>query len=115
MFDTYFSAINAHDFARALQFYDPAGKINPNVPKQRQTFADGVRTTADSEVTLLSIAGTGPVQARVRFVSRQQPGYGPKARPNETCTRWDVTYRLTSPAEHQYRIFDAASAANQPC
>jgi hypothetical protein len=116
MFDAYFAAINAHDFATALGLYDPAGKIDPTDPKQRQSFADGVRTTTDSAVTLVSISGqAAPVQARVRFVSHQQAGYGPKARPNETCTRWDVTYRLTSPADHQYRIFAAAAATNQPC
>jgi hypothetical protein len=118
MFDAYFSAINARDFTRALQVYDPAGSIDPADPKQRKSFADGVRTTKDSAVALLSITGdaqAAQILARVRFTSHQQPGYGPKARRNETCTRWDVTYQLTSPAEHQYRVFGAASAANQPC
>jgi eukaryotic-like serine/threonine-protein kinase len=118
MFNTYFSAINTHDYASALLVYDPAGSINPDSPNQRQAFISAVQTTSDTSVVLLSIAGDGSasgVLARVRFVSHQRPGYGPKARPGETCTRWDVTYQLRSPAAHRYRILHAATASNQPC
>jgi hypothetical protein len=52
---------------------------------------------------------------RITFVSHQQAGYGPKGRPNETCTRWDVTYLLSSPAAGQYKIVKATKATSRPC
>jgi hypothetical protein len=112
MFDRYFSAINARDYDTALAVYDPAGSIDPGDPAQRKHFVDGVATTTESEARLLSL---GDGTARVSFVSHQQAGYGPKGHENETCTRWDVTYALRSPAAHEYRIFRAASATNARC
>jgi len=119
MFDTYFSAINARDYDRAISVYDPGGSINPNDPVQRQHFVQGVSTTTEADVHLLSVgAGDGGqtlVPARVTFQSNQQAGYGPKGRESETCTRWDVTYALRLAAEHQYRIVRATAASNRPC
>jgi eukaryotic-like serine/threonine-protein kinase len=116
MFDAYFSSINAKQYDQAVQLYDPSGSINPNDANQRQAFAKGVATTTESAVKLLSIGADGDtVPVHVTFVSNQQPGYGPKGRENETCTQWDVTYALRSPAAHQYRIFRATKATSQPC
>jgi eukaryotic-like serine/threonine-protein kinase len=116
MFDTYFSAINAHDFATAVQVYDPSGSINPNDANQRQTFANGVSTTTDSAAAVQSIGPNGSaVPVRITFDSHQQAGYGPKGRPNETCTHWDVTYLLSSPSADQYKILKASKATNRPC
>lgn len=116
MFDTYFSAINARDFDTAVQVYDPSGSINPNDANQRQTFANGVSTTTDSAASVQSIGPAGStVPVRITFVSHQQSGYGPKGRTSETCTRWDVTYLLSSPSAGQYKIVKATKATNRPC
>jgi hypothetical protein len=116
MFDTYFSAINDKNYDAAIQVYDPNGSINPNDPKQRQTFANGVSTTTDSAASVLSIGPDGStVPVHITFESHQQAGYGPKGRPDETCTRWDVTYLLSSPAAGQYRIVKATKVTNKPC
>jgi len=116
MFDTYFSAINDKNYDAAVQLYDPNGSINPNDPKQRQTFANGVSTTTDSAASVLSIGPDGStVPVHITFESHQQAGYGPKGRPDETCTRWDVTYLLSSPSAGQYRIVKATKVTNKPC
>jgi hypothetical protein len=119
MFDQHFSGINSRDYPRAIAVYDPAGVIRPDDPGHRQRFVDGVSTTTDSDVRLLAVGpGAGaPVAAtaRLTFQSQQAPGYGPKDREGETCTRWDITYALTSPAERQYRILRATTATSDPC
>jgi hypothetical protein len=116
MFDIYFSAINNRDYDRALSVYDPSGNVDPNNPAHRQAFIDGVSTTTDSDASVLSIGGDGTATtARLTFQSTQQAGKGPIPRPQETCTRWDVTYVLSSPAQGQYRILRAAQAQNRPC
>jgi hypothetical protein len=119
MFDTYFSSINGHDYARALSVYDPAGIIQPGDPQQAQKFQHDVSTSTDTDVRLLSIGpgdgGRVAAQARVAFRSNQQPGFGPRGREGETCTLWSVTYSLTNPAARQYRILRATGASNEPC
>ncbi|BCB91512.1 hypothetical protein Psuf_088250 [Phytohabitans suffuscus] len=118
MFDRYFTAINARDYDLAVTHYDPAGVIDPGDPQERQAFAAGVSTTTDSQIRLLSIApggDGGTVLARIAFRSQQDPGYGPKGRERETCTRWDVTYALSTAADGRYLILRATVAASQPC
>jgi hypothetical protein len=116
MFDTHFSAVNAKDYARALSVYDPAGVINPNDPGQAADFQEAVSTTTDSQIMLRSIGPStrGVLDARVTFRSNQQSGYGPRERPSETCTAWDVTYTLTQPGGGGYKIL-AGTATNAPC
>jgi hypothetical protein len=117
MFDSHFAAVNAKDYTKALAAYDPAGVINPNDPNQAADFQRAVSTTTDEQITLRSVGpdstGRGVLAARVTFRSSQQAGYGPRERPNETCTAWDVTYTLSQPAG-AYKIL-AGKAVNAPC
>jgi hypothetical protein len=117
MFDSHFSAVNAKNYTQALAAYDPAGVINPNDPAQASSYQHDVSTTTDDQITLRSVgpdpSGKGVLAARVTFRSNQQAGYGPKDRPDETCTRWDVTYTISRP-DGVYKIF-AGKATNSPC
>ena len=58
--------------------------------------------------------GAVAVTARVAFRSTQAAGMGPKGSENETCTRWQVTYSLSEPGTHQYRIV-RGSGTHQSC
>ena len=117
MFDSHFSAVNAKDYAKAIAAYDPAGVINPNDPAQASDFRQAISTTTDDQIMLRSIgpdsSGRGVLVARVTFRSHQQAGYGPRERPNETCTAWDVTYSVSQPGG-TYKIF-AGKASNSAC
>jgi hypothetical protein len=119
LFDAYFSAVNAHDTRRAVSAYDPAGVIDPTNADQVATFERETSTTEDSDVALLAVeddpsgAGGAAVRARVTFTSRQDPGFGPRGRPSETCTHWEVAYVLT-PAGSGYLIH-GGSATSAPC
>jgi hypothetical protein len=116
--DTYFSAVNRHDAREALSVYDPAGVINPNDPAQVDSFARGISTTTDEDITLLSVgpdpSGAGSARAEVTFTSTQAPGYGPRPDTSETCTSWHVRYVLTRGADDAYRIM-SSSATHRPC
>lgn len=118
MFDTYFSNINSHNYDAAVQVYDPSGVVNPGNPRSRQSFATAMSSTADSDVQLESLGsgdgGAVAVTARVAFRSTQAAGMGPKGSENETCTRWQVTYSLSEPGTHQYRIV-RGSGTHQSC
>ena len=107
MFDTYFAGINSGNAARVLSVFDPAGVVDRTDPAQVRRFAAGIRTTRDSEVVLRRLrvdpARPGSVTATVSFRSTQARGYGPGDHPEETCTRWLVTYTL-SRAGDAYRI-----------
>jgi hypothetical protein len=117
MFDSHFSAVNAKNYAQALAAYDPAGVINPNDPAQASAYQRDISTTTDDQIMLRGIgpdpSGKGVLAARVTFRSTQRAGFGPKERPNETCTAWDVTYTISRPAG-AYKIF-AGKATNSPC
>lgn len=119
MFDEFFTAVNARDYARAILAYDPTGVIKSDDPVHRQRFAQTMATTTDTDISLVAIepgtAARAVANARITFRSAQQPGYGPRGRESETCTRWDVTYTLTSPDAGRYRILGAAAATSQPC
>ena len=120
MFDSYFSSINSHDYNTALSLYDPSGVVNPGVDKQRSSFIHGVSTTQDTDVSLVRLAagdGTAVVNAEVTFQSTQQPPFGPKTNPNETCTRWDLQYELTQPGSGRYLILRPVpnTTNHQPC
>ncbi|WP_327009929.1 hypothetical protein OHA72_23475 [Dactylosporangium sp. NBC_01737] len=98
--------------------YDPAGIVNPNNPKSVTKFSNDVATTYDDDITLRSVTadttGKGVLQARLTFRSRQDAGKGPVGRPEETCTRWDVTYVLSRPAG-RYLIRAGNGASSAPC
>jgi hypothetical protein len=109
VFDTYFAAINARDADRAVSVFDPARGTDA------KSFTHGVSTSHDTDVRLLGIAVGPPVTARVTLRSEQAPGFGPRARPDETCTRWDITYELGHPAAAVFLIERAVQATSTPC
>jgi hypothetical protein len=114
VFDTYFRAVNNRDTATATSVYAPGGVLDPGNATQVARFARAVSTTVDSDVVVHQI-GTDPanpaaVLANVTFVSRQDPGYGPKGRVDETCSVWDVTYTLTD----RYLI-RGSTGSSRPC
>jgi hypothetical protein len=118
MFNTYFSAINAKQYTQALAVYDPAGGLNPNDPAQAAVFTNGVSTTTDDRIVLLSIVDdanhAGWVDTRVTFRSQQAVGYGPADAPDETCTLWDNTWRLSANGGG-FRIFNLIRFSDSPC
>jgi hypothetical protein len=106
MFDTYFSGINTKD-------YDAVGSVLEQHDAQAMAgLEDGTRSTQDSEVTLLTLddTGDGLLTAEVVFQSNQDDGAGPEGREQETCTRWDIVYTLSTP----YRI-RSNTASSEPC
>ncbi|MFG2099899.1 hypothetical protein ACGFJ5_04790 [Micromonospora echinaurantiaca] len=116
MFARWFSAINSRDWNTALRAYDPAGVVDPSDPKQRRAFIRGMSSTKDSDATLRALSGSGAeMLAQLTFTSRQSPGYGPPRAPNETCTRWRVTYRLSHSDTHGYRIIRPRDVESSPC
>lgn len=116
MFDTYFSAINRADYAAAAAVFDPAGSFDPRDPRQLRRFAAGLATTTDSDIVLSALATdiTGQLVANVSFQSSQEPGYGPRGRESETCTRWDVAYTLTETAPGEWLI-NRSRGSSTPC
>ena len=119
MFDSYFGGIDSNHPRQALAEYDPAGVVDPADPDQASQFAQATATTNDSAIALVGLGadptGRGAVQARVLFTSRQAAGYGPPDDPNETCTRWDITYVLTDDPTAGYRILDDARHSDAAC
>lgn len=119
MFDSYFRGIDDGDIPQALAEYDPAGVVDPADPDQASQFARAVATTRDDGISLVGLGGDptgrGAVQARVTFTSHQAAGYGPASDPEETCTRWDVTYILTYDRSAGYRILDNARHDDEGC
>lgn len=118
LLDSYFSGINAKRYAQVLALYDPAGSLDPNNPAQAAEFTQGVSTTVESQVVLMSIvddpAYASDVDAGLTFRSQQQAGYGPADAPGETCTLWNNTYELSS-AGGGYLILDLLRFSDRPC
>jgi serine/threonine protein kinase len=116
MFATYFDAVNTRNWPVLLSLYDPAGVVDPDDPQQAAQFKHNMSTTKDSKAHLRSITVTGgETRARVTFTSRQGASFGPKRNRAETCTRWDVTFRLTSSDGPGYRILKSADPHDEPC
>ncbi|WP_431875236.1 hypothetical protein [Micromonospora marina] len=118
-FDSYFSAVNDRDYPAAAAMFDPAGDVlDPADGEAVERFGRQLVTTHDSDVVLRSLtdAGPGAVAAVVAFRSTQAPGYGPKSRPQETCTLWQVRYELSAGSSGTYRILRSKSAVpSRPC
>jgi hypothetical protein len=114
MFNVYFSGINDKNYTSVGTVLDPNGSVDPTSPKQMKALSDGTKTTVDSNVTLTSLhdAASGLLTAEVTFRSTQDPGDGPRERPAETCTRWDVTYTVSAGDAYRIRKSKAHSA---PC
>jgi hypothetical protein len=109
LFDSYFSAINAGDYDRALTYYDPAGQVDTSDPAERADFAEGVATSTDSDVVLRSLTGDpsdGNLVATVSFTSQQAADKAPNG---QTCAHWTVAYTLTQP-DGGYRIFKGTAS-----
>jgi hypothetical protein len=116
MFNTYFSAINQHDYQTAVSVFDPGGEFNPNDPQYVQALANGLATTTDSKIVVASIRPPAPEPARkaeITFRSHQAAGYGPSGDTSETCTNWDLIYTISQPSG-QYLI-DKVKGTNSPC
>jgi hypothetical protein len=116
MFAAHFGAINGRDFDTAAAYFDPDGVVDPGDAAQVATFAEDVSTTTDSDLVLLAVtdgAQPGQLLAHLTFRSEQAPGMGPRDRPDETCTRWDIVYELSTTAG--YRIVRGTQAQSTPC
>jgi hypothetical protein len=119
MLDTYFSGIDSGDYTSALSVEDPAGALNPANASEVQAFEQGVQTTDDGQVILVSLAPadttSSATSAIVTFRSTQQAGYGPSDDPNETCTDWSLTCALTADSDGSYLIHSVESASDEGC
>lgn len=118
IFNIYFRGINKHHYHRALSVFDPNGQMDPNDNLVVNTFAQGDATSTDSHVVLVRIgaAGTRPADvAEVTFRSKQAAGYGPADNPRETCTLWDITYRLVQSSSGSYLINKVQSVSDSGC
>jgi hypothetical protein len=116
MFASYFQAVNTHDWPALLEHYDPAGVIDPADPGQVARFSRNMATTQDSDARLRSIEVAGDqTRARVTVTSRQAASFGPARDPQETCTRWDVTFRLTTSDTFGYRILRSVDPRDRAC
>lgn len=121
MLNTYFNGIDTRNYQSAVSVEDPAGGFDPSNPSEVQKFAAGVQTTQDSQIDLVSLSPSGggttspAATAVVTFQSTQQPGYGPAGDPNQTCTKWALTYVLTAQPDGSYLIHNVQSAADHGC
>ncbi|BCJ62789.1 hypothetical protein [Micromonospora endophytica] len=116
MLARWFEAINGRDWDTALASYDPAGVVDPTDPEHRAGYIDALTTTTDSDATLRAVSRSGGrTLAKLTFVSRQAAGYGPKRDPDETCTRWQLTLRLSYSDTYGYRILRPQAAKSSPC
>jgi len=84
----YFDAINNGDFPTAVA--QLASSESPTDFKAR------VASSSDDsfKVEAISLEGGAPV-VWLSFKSKQAPGKGPAARPQETCTQWSQDYLFT--------------------
>ncbi|MEU4560863.1 hypothetical protein AB0F72_21000 [Actinoplanes sp. NPDC023936] len=114
MLETYFTGINAKDYARVAAVLDPAGELDPGDPAQMTRFTDGTATAKDSAVVLrdLTDLGAGRLGADVTFRSEQEAGDGPAGRVDETCTDWRVSYTISTGGG--YRIL-RGEATSEKC
>jgi hypothetical protein len=87
LLDTYFSAINQHDFQTYSSLFIPA--IRATMHK----FGPSYVSTRDSRARLTGLAATGPqgLAAIVTFVSHQNVADSPD---HATCDRWHITLFL---------------------
>jgi serine/threonine protein kinase len=116
MLAAYFDAVNDHDWPALLALYDPGGVVDPTDPDEAARFTYDMSTTRDTDVRLRAIRTSGNrTYARVTFTSHQEPSFGPKRNRNETCTRWDITFRLAAWNATGYRILGSQDSSNKPC
>jgi hypothetical protein len=96
LLESYFSAINQHDFPAYSSLFMPA------IRATMHSFDAGYQSTRDSRATLTGLAATGPegLAATVTFVSHQNPADSPD---HAACNRWHITVFLKSDG-HDYHI-----------
>ena len=85
--DSYFSAINRHDFQAYRSLFIPAIRVSLH------NFGAGYQSTRDSRARLTGLAATGPLglAATVTFVSHQAAADSPD---HAACDRWHITLFL---------------------
>jgi hypothetical protein len=109
--NSYFAAINAHDYTSFLALLSP-----PLQGLTQASFDNGYPATVDSHETLLGIsAAGGTTTARVTFTSHQRPN---TADHFESCTKWRISLFLEQGPEG-YVIGDHSPpgyhAGSAPC
>jgi hypothetical protein len=84
LLDSYFAAINRHDFPAYRRLFIPA------IQAGLQHFGAGYASTVDSAATLTGLTVTGPegLAAQVTFTSHQKPAASPN---HAACDHWDIT------------------------
>jgi len=85
----YFHGINTHDYAEYASTLSPAEQAK----QSQSTFDSGFATTADSGMTLTSLAGSagGGLTATVTFTSHQAPA---DSADNSACNDWTLNFYL---------------------
>lgn len=84
--ETYFTAINTHDFELYKSLFEP------QLRQTLQQFNQGYQSTSDSDMTLTSLSATATgLAAAVSFTSQQEPADSPT---NSACTTWNITLYL---------------------
>ncbi|MFF4401607.1 hypothetical protein [Streptomyces sp. NPDC001480] len=108
MFARFFGAINEHRYDTALKYYDPdTSVVDLGTTAGRDKWKGVMSTTKDSDFVLGGLSSDGPYTlATLNFTSHQDPGYGPKGSPDDTCDQWSITYQLTH--SDGYRIYQAS-------
>ena len=84
LLNSYFSAINRHDFPAYRSLFIPAIRAGMH------SFGASYQSTHDSRARLAGLAATGPqgLAAMVTFVSHQDPAASPD---HAACNRWHIT------------------------
>jgi hypothetical protein len=84
LLDTYFTAINQHDFQAYSSLFIPAIRAGMH------NFGAAYQSTRDSQARLTGLSATGPhgLAAMVTFVSHQNPAESPD---HAVCDRWHIT------------------------
>jgi hypothetical protein len=114
--DTYFIGINEHDGQKAASVFAANGSVNPNDPAQVEHFAQGISTTQDDKISVVSIKsasfnGQTGLAVRVHFRSQQDASLGPN---NEACTNWTLTQKLVA-AGSSYKLLGAQDVVSAAC
>jgi len=96
LLDSYFSAINQHDFPAYRSLFIPAIRAGMH------NFGASYQSTHDSRARLAGLAATGPqgLAAMVTFVSHQDPAASPD---HAACDRWHITLFIKRDG-HGYHI-----------
>lgn len=90
LLDSYFSAINTHDYQAYVALLSPADQQGLTAAR----FSSGFASTKDSDETLqgISSASDGLTVATVTFTSHQDPAASVNG--SESCTSWHISLYL---------------------